>query len=392
MYKLLNNNREPFLPPFPQTIQYSDKSDALVYRMNGRDIPPIAGLDDRLNSVILKACAFKSEDRYHSAAQLKAELQNILDTINAMGENLTSAEVLEDKTDKTVSVIDLKRLETSVKEDVTEDNEAETVEAESTKEVDAVSAKEPSVYIEQEEDKEDTVSIFGKAPIPSQRPAEISEQKAAEKKSKDIAEKTPETAKEETKEKKKPKWWIFLIAGLGAAVVAAIIIVLAVSFTSNNSEIIDTEDSNNIGSENNIIYENNNDYVPNDNVEDFTAIMEEEFDTQEYFEEPTTIYEYSEYTESEELPQEEVNYFTEYDLLGDWIEESRDQSYYFYTDGGSLYYSKYYEGNQHHGHAGFDDPLDYVDMYPYFCMYWENGVLNEYDCHTGEWLGTYHKQ
>ena len=232
MYKLLNNNREPFLPPYPQAIQYSDKSNALVYRMSGKEIPPIPGVDERLNSVILKACAYKSEDRYRSAAQLKEDLQNILDALNEKGKALTTGEVLEDKTDKTVSVFDSTRFETSVKEDVGEDNKAETVEVESTKEVDAVSAKEPSVYIEQEEDKEDTVSIFGKAPIPSQRPAEISEQKAAEKKSKDIAEKTPETAKEETKEKKKPKWWIPLIAVLGAAVVAAIIIA-TVSCTGN---------------------------------------------------------------------------------------------------------------------------------------------------------------
>ena len=120
--------------------------------------------------------------------------------------------------------------------------------------------------------------------------------------------------------------------------------------------------------------------------------FEEELNKQKERARSATAKEAGDWVVIEELPQEEVNYFTEDDLLGDWIEESRDQSYYFYTDGGSLYYSKYYEGNQHHGHAGFDDSLDYVDMYPYFCMYWENGVLNEYDCDTGEWLGTYHKQ
>lgn len=74
MYKLLNNNREPFLPPAPALVKYSDKNEALVRRIGGEAIPPLAQVSDELNAILLKACAFKSEERYQTAAEMKADL------------------------------------------------------------------------------------------------------------------------------------------------------------------------------------------------------------------------------------------------------------------------------------------------------------------------------
>ena len=77
MYKLLNNNREPFLPPHPELIKYSDKNDALVRRMNGEMILPPANCNEFLSRVILKSISFKSGERYQRPSQMKADLETI---------------------------------------------------------------------------------------------------------------------------------------------------------------------------------------------------------------------------------------------------------------------------------------------------------------------------
>lgn len=81
MYKLLNNNREPFLPPHPELIKYSDKNDALVKRLNGEIIPPPANSNALLSRVILKSINYKSWERYQQPAQMRADLQAVMDSM-----------------------------------------------------------------------------------------------------------------------------------------------------------------------------------------------------------------------------------------------------------------------------------------------------------------------
>lgn len=83
MYKLLNNNREPFLPPHPELIKYSDKNDALVKRMNGDIIPPPANCNEFLSRVILKSISFKSWERYQLPSQMKADLQSVKNSLGS---------------------------------------------------------------------------------------------------------------------------------------------------------------------------------------------------------------------------------------------------------------------------------------------------------------------
>lgn len=83
MYKLLNNNREPFLPPHPELIKYSDKNDALVKRMNGDVIPPPANCNEFLSRVILKSISFKSWERYQLPSQMKADLQSVKSSLGS---------------------------------------------------------------------------------------------------------------------------------------------------------------------------------------------------------------------------------------------------------------------------------------------------------------------
>ena len=75
MYRLMNNNRAPFLPPYPLPVNYSDSEAATVRRISGEALlePCLAG--SRLSSIILKACMYDPAARYHSAAEMRRDLE-----------------------------------------------------------------------------------------------------------------------------------------------------------------------------------------------------------------------------------------------------------------------------------------------------------------------------
>ena len=62
LYSFLNLGRMPFCPLY-KTITYADRENALGRRLNGDILPPPAAASDRAAGVILKACAYRSEDR-----------------------------------------------------------------------------------------------------------------------------------------------------------------------------------------------------------------------------------------------------------------------------------------------------------------------------------------
>ena len=78
LYRLLNKNRLPFLPPAPEVITYRGREAALEKRMSGEDIPRPFHAEGRLAEIVLKACAFSPKDRYSSPAQMRQELEAIL--------------------------------------------------------------------------------------------------------------------------------------------------------------------------------------------------------------------------------------------------------------------------------------------------------------------------
>ena len=78
MYRLLNNNRTPFLPPLPEKIKHSDVDKALSLRFGGKIIPKPAEADGRLAEIVLKACAYNPKDRYSSPMEMRTELEAIL--------------------------------------------------------------------------------------------------------------------------------------------------------------------------------------------------------------------------------------------------------------------------------------------------------------------------
>lgn len=78
LYRYLNNNRMPFLPPYPQQITYSDNEKATMLRMSGAEMPFPCNASKRLARIMLKAAAYRPEDRYQRASEMKAELEELL--------------------------------------------------------------------------------------------------------------------------------------------------------------------------------------------------------------------------------------------------------------------------------------------------------------------------
>ena len=77
MYRLLNHNRAPFLPPYPNMITPIDKEQATIERMNGKAIPaPIDGSLE-LQRIVLKACSFYPSERYQSASEMLKDLESM---------------------------------------------------------------------------------------------------------------------------------------------------------------------------------------------------------------------------------------------------------------------------------------------------------------------------
>ena len=78
LYRFMNNNRTPFLPPYPSPIKYADRESAMARRIKGEALPAPANADEALAKVILKACAYKPEERYRSAADMRRDLEALL--------------------------------------------------------------------------------------------------------------------------------------------------------------------------------------------------------------------------------------------------------------------------------------------------------------------------
>lgn len=81
MYKFMNCNRIPFMPPYPIPIVYTDRENALAKRIRGEKLPIPEGVKSgKLLEIVRKACQFNSEERYQDATQMKAELMKLLET------------------------------------------------------------------------------------------------------------------------------------------------------------------------------------------------------------------------------------------------------------------------------------------------------------------------
>ena len=84
LYSLLNYGRSPFYPPYPEPVTAEAAYSADMRRVQGLAIPPLAGVDKKLNSIILKACSPKPSSRYGTAEEFKNALQAYYAEINGL--------------------------------------------------------------------------------------------------------------------------------------------------------------------------------------------------------------------------------------------------------------------------------------------------------------------
>ena len=77
LYWLLNKKRMPFLPMPPAKLSASMDETARNRRLSGEALPPPVNGSEELKRIVLKACAYKTEDRYAYAAQMLLDLNRI---------------------------------------------------------------------------------------------------------------------------------------------------------------------------------------------------------------------------------------------------------------------------------------------------------------------------
>ena len=80
MYQLLNANRMPLCPPYPQLMTPDQWEQANARRLSGTALPPPVNADGRLAEIVLKACAPNSAGRYETPALMRQALEAILYT------------------------------------------------------------------------------------------------------------------------------------------------------------------------------------------------------------------------------------------------------------------------------------------------------------------------
>ena len=78
LYRLLNGNRLPFLPQ-QQLYTPAMRQEAVSRRLAGEPLPPPAHASAEAAAVILKACAYRPEDRYATAAEMRGALLALLE-------------------------------------------------------------------------------------------------------------------------------------------------------------------------------------------------------------------------------------------------------------------------------------------------------------------------
>ncbi len=104
LYRLLNNNRAPFMPAYPQRIRIQDKEIALQRRLAGEVLPNPCNADERLSEIVKKACCFMPRERYQTPTEMRQALEGLLKS----SEGVYMVEGHTEATSKTLLVQDVK--------------------------------------------------------------------------------------------------------------------------------------------------------------------------------------------------------------------------------------------------------------------------------------------
>jgi serine/threonine-protein kinase len=85
LYRLLNENRTPFLPDYPAPITHGDRDAALARRMGGEPLPRPKNGGDKFAGIVLKACACDPKDRYPEPETMRRELEALIEENTSAG-------------------------------------------------------------------------------------------------------------------------------------------------------------------------------------------------------------------------------------------------------------------------------------------------------------------
>ena len=109
LYRMTNQNRMPFYPLDTKMVAYADREEALSKRMKGTPIPAPCDASSELAEIILKACAYDPKERWQSARDLKAALEDLMghgnqDNGYQDGQIEETVGIYQNQTDATVGI------------------------------------------------------------------------------------------------------------------------------------------------------------------------------------------------------------------------------------------------------------------------------------------------
>jgi len=101
IYKLLNNLRIPFAPPYPDKQHPPDITNAVAKRLKGEPIKAPVYAVPPLQDIIFKACAYSRDDRYATPNDMIKDLESALSLISPklLDKQVTPGSYIEDKSD-----------------------------------------------------------------------------------------------------------------------------------------------------------------------------------------------------------------------------------------------------------------------------------------------------
>lgn len=77
LYRLLNNNKLPFLDTEKQLLNPNERKNAVERRIHGEALPVPCGASPAMANLILRACAFDPNVRFESATEMKQALMDV---------------------------------------------------------------------------------------------------------------------------------------------------------------------------------------------------------------------------------------------------------------------------------------------------------------------------
>lgn len=96
LYRLFNNNRDPFMPAYPAPIDQNDVEMSRLARFRNEEIVPPVNAQGRIAEIILKAISYDTAARYKSPVLMRIEL-------NQLYERLTEEKYIISKDQKIIT-------------------------------------------------------------------------------------------------------------------------------------------------------------------------------------------------------------------------------------------------------------------------------------------------